>query len=725
MGPAAQHPLPVPLTALIGRERELGALADSLRTRRLVTITGPGGVGKTRLALEHAHRQAGRCPDGVWLVDLLACTPASDVAGEVARGLGLHRPADAADALRTYLQSRDLLLVLDNCEHVVQACAELTSALLGSCPHLRMLATSREPLGVDGETAWRLDPLEAADAVRLFVTRAAQRLPQFLPAEQTTATIGRLCARLDRLPLAIELAAARVSAMSPAEILAGLGNRLGGAGRLAPPHHRTMRAAIEWSHRLLDPAEQQALRHLAVFAGGFDARAADAVGVDVDVLIRLVDKSMVAVLSSAHGRTRYRLLETIREYVGDPEQDAREAHLRHFASLVVAERENWPSTDAHIVQTELGDDFENVRAAVEFAAGTDACRGVRMLAGARDLFIAFGQADGFRLARRLLEACPHHDRHWVEAEITAGLLAFALAEPSVADGLLDDAGRVAAGLKKPGLEGWAHFLRGLAATLALDAERGRRHLEESLALLRASGSRVGEARSTAVLALTYVQQGDLERARTLAENALALYVAAGDRFGEGHARTYLGTIAELAGATPAVVTSHYRKAAECLRDSHDTNLLPVALAGRARVLVTRDPMRALTVIAAASAVRDQVGGGFPPFFRARIDRIRAAADRAVGADAARVWAEGRRVPVEDAIALAFGTKSGRPRPTSGLSTREDEVARFVSDGLSNKEIAARLQLSVRTVESHVEHALAVLGLANRTQLAVWVRTRIP
>jgi non-specific serine/threonine protein kinase len=737
VGMATEHNLPAPLTSLVGRTGELEGISQSMRGARLVTLTGPGGVGKTRLALALARRQISRRADGVWLVDLASGPATPDVAAETARILDVRsaRGTTPTDALRRYLADRDLLLVLDNCEQVVEASAELAAALLTSCRDVRIMATSRELLGVDGETVWRLEPLRPEDAHRLFVERARQRRPEFMPSEETDATIAQLCSRLDHLPLAIELAAARVSVMSPQEVLSSLQTRLGtlgGGGRLSPAHHRTVRAAVEWSHQLLDPIEQEAFRSLAVFVSGFDADAATSVapGLSHEVLARLVDKSLVAVMESPRGRTRYRLLETVREYAAELLVDAggvepaRERHFRHFSALAAIAREEWLTTGAQRFVNELDDDYENIRAALLWAASADPCSGMAALAGTRDLFFRFGQADGLELARLLLERCPARDRHRVEAQISAGQLAISMGDSETARSVLAEARQLGTELNEPVLEAWTLFFQGLTETLSGAFGPAREHLQTGRALHHELGIRIGEARSIAVLGMTFLMANENARARELLESALSIYEAEHDQWGQGQCHTFLGVIAEEGAADPRAATSHYRKAVDFLRPSRDATLLPVALICQAGMLGRRDPAGALKVVAAASAMRARVGGEFAPFYRARLERIRAGGEAAVGGDAERLWAEGARLGMDEAVGLAFGTSTPRLASPAGLSAREVEVAGLVAAGLTNKAIASHLHLSVRTVESHVRHVLAKVGLDNRTQLAAWAHERI-
>src|SRR6202045_735459 len=313
----SQH-LPVQLTSFVGRGPEMNEVRQLLADNRLVTLTGAGGAGKTRLAVQIAAQMAGEFSDGVWWVDLAPIADPELVAVTVARGLGLpDQPGRSTmDSLLRFVRGRQMLVVLDNCEHLLDASAELVVALLGSASSLTLLATSREAIGVAGEVSWRVRSLSLdGEALELFTDRARHARPGFAVSADNAAAVGEICARLDGMPLAIELAAARVRALSLAEILDSLHDRfrlLTGGARTAVRRQQTLRASVDWSHALLTEPERVLLRRLAVFLGGFDFDAAQAVGGGggdvqrfqvLDQLSLLVDKSLV-VADDTGGRTR-------------------------------------------------------------------------------------------------------------------------------------------------------------------------------------------------------------------------------------------------------------------------------------------------------------------------------------------------------------------------------------------------------------------------------------
>ena len=483
--PRAKNNLPAQLTRFIGRERAIAEVTNKIDTARLVTLTGSGGAGKTRLALQVAAAVTPNFGDGVWLTQLAAVSAGSAVADVVAKTFGLPPSTEPMlTVLMDYLRARHMLLVLDNCEHLIQASAELAETLLQACPDLHVLATSREALGVAGELAWlvpslqlpdataELSPAELAnfEAVRLFIDRAALATPSFVLTGANADAVRQICVRLDGIPLAIELAAARVKTLTPQDIAARLGDRfrlLTGGSRTVLPRHQTLRALIDWSYQLLTEDERIALRRMAIFADGWTLAAAERVcaGDDIDpqemldLLTRLVEKSLV-VLDPRSEERRYTMLETIRQYLVERLADAGEStavhdrHLDYFAEFGVRvgsqfDMARWAAdqVDAETNQVELGAqlarDANNLFQAMDWATETGRSRdGLRMLHALKD-FLVFGVGQSLELGRfrALLESpgATHDALVFAMACITLGKFCLFKREIAQADAWLERA----------------------------------------------------------------------------------------------------------------------------------------------------------------------------------------------------------------------------------------------------------------------------------------------
>ena len=410
--------LPAQLTSFIGRESEVAEVKRFLGTTRLLTLTGAGGVGKTRLAIEvgialanaaDQQPQAVVCTDGIWLVELALLTSARQISDAVISALGLQTMSHTALAvLIDYLHDKRILLILDNCEHVIDACAEISEVLLRACPNLQILATSREALNIPGEVAWGVPPLTPLEAKRLFVDRAQTVQPGFAETEQNAAAIEEICEWLDDVPLALELAAARVRTFSVQQIAARLDdvfNLLTGGIRTALPRHQTLRAMIDWSYNLLPDEERALLRGLSVFVSGWTLEAAEVIyGAGVlELLDQLVNKSLVIVKEHA-SRRRYYLLETIRQYAReklqtvapDEEKQVRQRHLAYFAGLAHQAQQHFVGgpEEKHWADKLLRE-IENLRAALVWAAqAKDWQTGQQMISDVRsDFWLEHGCAN--------------------------------------------------------------------------------------------------------------------------------------------------------------------------------------------------------------------------------------------------------------------------------------------------------------------------------------------
>lgn len=544
-----QH-LPAQLTSFVGRDAELDEVGDIVAGNRLVTLTGAGGVGKTRLAVQIAASVAGEYPDGTWYVDLAPITDPDLVPVTASRTLGLPdqpgRPPEKS--LQQFIGSRHTLMVLDNCEHLLDATAALIISLLGACPELTVLTTSREPIGISGEVTWRVPSLSLdQDALRLFGDRAGRARPGFTIDEDNAAAIDEICRRLDGIPLAIELAAARVSALSPNEILTGLRDRfrlLTGGSRTAVRRQQTLRASADWSYALLTAPEQLLFRRVGVFMGGFDLDACRKIVCDndlashqvLDVLALLVHKSLV-IAESVNGATRYRLLETMRQYAQEKLSESvdaiaiRDRHRDHYAAMV-ATLDQPAITDMGRLLDRIEAEIDNLRAAFSWSRETSDIDTALRLAASQRLWLTRGL---LREGSSWLDlALADADRD--DAQVSPAALSRALADKAFLDNMRDTksigqaerALEIARELDDPAL--LARALTACGRVTGWKADVAQPYLEEAAELARAmddrwrlSQTRYGQAFTATVGA------GDIETILSTATQGSELAEAIGDR----------------------------------------------------------------------------------------------------------------------------------------------------------------------------------------------------
>jgi predicted ATPase/class 3 adenylate cyclase/DNA-binding CsgD family transcriptional regulator len=570
--PTAVVPLnfPPPLTSFVGREAEISDVRQLVGQKQLVTLTGAGGVGKTRLAIQIAAQMAGEFGDGVWYVDLAPISHPGLVPVTVARALGLpDQPSRSTiDTLSRFLSDRRALLVLDNCEHLLDACAELIAAILGTCRELTLLTTSREPIGTAGEVSWRVPSLSVSDeAIELFTDRARRVRPDFHLTDDNAAAAAEICRRLDGLPLAIELAAARVRALSLAEIVDGLHDRfrlLTGGARTAVRRQQTLRASADWSHALLTEPERVLFRRLAVFVGGFDLDAAQAVagGGDVeryqilDQLTLLVDKSLV-VADDSSGRTRYRMLETVRQYALEKfaesgEADAVRARHRDYYTELAALLDTPARTDYEQRFEQAETEIDNLRAAFGWSLeNSDTELALTLASSLQPLWLTRSQIreGGAWFDTALTTDDAHH------TEVATAVFARALADTAMLDAFVDtDAGMeraqralaIAREVDDPALLARTLTACGFTASFSFN-EMAREYFAEAIGLARALDDRWRLSQILTWQANGWVAAGDPIAARAAAEEGRDLADAIGDRFHSLQCRQSLGYAKQMQG----------------------------------------------------------------------------------------------------------------------------------------------------------------------------------
>ena len=806
-----KHNLPARRSSFVGRETELRNVKRDLTMTRLLTLTGAGGCGKTRLALEVAREFVGAYPDGVWLVELAPLSEGALVPQALASILGVKEQSDRSitDALVDYIRAKRALLILDNCEHLVDAVARFVDALLNSCPHLRVLTTSRETLNVEGELNWLVPSLsvpdlkrpptvtevESYEAVRLFVERARHRNPAFYLTPENANTVARICERLDGIPLAIELAAARVG-LSMEQIASRLDDslRLLTAGsRTASPRQRTLRGTLDWSYALLSQPERRLFCWLSVFAGGWTLEAAEAVGAEdnteqgdvLDLLSRLVEKSLVVAEAMGGGGVHYRMLEPIRQYareklqLGGEAEEMRRRHADFFLALAEDAEPLLRGPDDVEWLEHLEAAHDNLRAALSwtFERG-EAELGLR-LAGALEWF---WEAHGhYSEGRRWLE------KAWeMKRRASAAVRAKALFAVCQMAHLQNDTDRAEA----TALEGielcaeseiddsFAALFRwklGYAMRLRGNYERAKELLEESLTLSREADDKWGIADALLELGIislylddherakecyeegidlcrrlgyglrladllnslgyVFLLEGNFERGATLSKEAAVLYRGRGYKGGLQWALNNVGWAALLQGNHQRAKASFEESLTLC-SELGDRLTASECLEGLACISGAEGHAeRGVRLFGAAEALREAVGSEHIPEEDAlREPYLATTRFRLDEASWEASWAAGRAMSIERAVEFAHSEEkslhsiSPAPKrsPAHGspdLTRREMEMATLVARGLTNHQIAQELVLSEHTVITHVRNILKKLNLRSRTQLTLWVTER--
>jgi len=719
--------LPELLTSFVGRERELAEIREQLPTLRLLTLTGAGGIGKTRLAQQAAIEMLDGYRDGVWFVDLAPLADPALVPSALAQVLEVKEPSAKSllDAVSSHLRTREMLLILDNCEHVLDGCARLIAALLRETPHTKVIATSREPVRLPGERVYPLGPLPLpdpkadtltigrADAVRLFVERAQQQRPRFELQEKQAQAVAEICVRLDGIPLALELAAARVAVLPVEKIVRLLHQRfrLLTTGSRGLPRHQTLRALIDWSYELLDDAEKALFARLSVFAGGWTLEAASEVCSGesiakedvVYVLIGLVEQSLVVADDDGD---RYRLLETVREYAREKLVTAGEANAmreRHRDSFVALAL----NAEAHLTGPEqatwlqrLENEHDNLRSALEHcvASGSAPKAALRLCGALHWFWIMRGyRAEGRDWCVRALdiEAIDECTSERTAALQAAGLLAYHLgdfpaagayhedslaiardlsdrtgiARATIALGnlrlrqgdvaaartLCEEALAISRNLKDPWLT--QQSLNGLGNVAGAMGEfpKTQSLFEESLAIARERADRVRIAILLNNLGYLAFQQGEYSTACARHEESLAIRRELKDPGGIAFSLSGLADVALQQGDYSAA-GAYLSDALSIRRELGDKMGIAELLEKQAAVMsAVGRALRAAHIGGAAERLREEIGSPLEPDERLRHERHMAAARAALGGEAAfnRAWNEGRAMSSEQAIEISL------------------------------------------------------------------------
>jgi predicted ATPase len=715
-----QGVLPVQATGFVGRRKEVAEVRRLLTSSRVVTLAGPPGVGKTRLALRTAEEAGRRFRDGVWMVELGGLRDSSLLAQEVARALDLHDASISwvVETLAQHLGDRRLLLLLDNCEHLLDSCAVLVDSLLRFCPHLQVLATSRQSLGIDGESVLRVPPLSVpekgsleGEAIELLVARAASVLSgqDFDQAQRRAA--AELCRRLDGIPLAIELAAVRLKTLSIEQILDRLGDRFGVLGekeRASPPHRRTLRAALDWSYALTSDEERTLWQRLSVFPASFDLPAVEGICVGhppqvervLDVLDGLVDKSVITATRSRN-EMRYRMLESVRDYgleklrSGGDEYAMRRRHRDYYSELCQQAWEHWTDFSQPQWFERLEADHESLRAALDWCTENgEPETGCMMAANMWLYWEARGHlTEGRRRLATLLGALPSHARVRAKALWVAGYLALGQTDVEAAAPLLQESLDLAAMTGDQESAAFSTQYLGLCKLFGSDLAGAAGHLEQAYEMQLERGQRAA-AFTLSDLAVTVMLGGDIERAVRLYEEALAMTEQGGDPWTHSHCLWGLGVATWLDGDDARAERAE-KEALRITGGLDERTGIALSLETLAWISASRREFeRSARLHGAALSVWESIPKRLPEPFQEHATRCEHVTRRAMGRERhVRLFEEGRRLDRAAAVALGLEQKQ-KSRTTTRvegtgavLSEREFEVAELVAKGLTDREIA--------------------------------------
>ncbi|MEV0685335.1 LuxR C-terminal-related transcriptional regulator [Nocardia sp. NPDC050378] len=749
--------VPAEATRFVGRRRELSDVKRLFTHTRLVTLTGVGGVGKSRIAIRLAHAMSRELRDGACFVSLAELGDEDLLGHAVAETLGLreHSQRTALDTVAAHLADKQLVLVLDNCEHLLEACAGLASSLLAACPRLWILATSREPLMIAGESTLSVPPMSTPgtdavtlselpqyDAVNLFLDRATSAVPDFRLTEDNYVMVASLCHTLDGLPLALELAAVRLRALSLDQILTRLTDRyslLTAGSRNAPARQQTLRALITWSYDLCSHDEQLLWTRLSVFSGGIELDAAESICSDerlpasviFGLLASLVDKSIL-IRDEQVGHVRYRLLETIRQYGAEQLTDAGEwsawqtRHRDFYAETISKIFANWVGEGQADSVGRLRRDHANIRVALEFCSSDPSQAGVG-LSMASSLYLYWITrglvSEGRHWFEQLLERYEGSDEQKTRGLYVASSLAAMQGSSTTASELLDLADTIARSTDDKAGLAYIAQARAFAALVVDDLATSVDLFRESLRYFEHAHDDRGRYLSLVLLGLTLAFIGDHDGVDSVFEECRAR--PTGEEWHWSYCLCAVGFDAWQRGDNERAA-DHFRKSLQIKRTFDDRLGLAECIEGLACVeSAAKRYERAATLVGAAESIWSRLGislTNIPALARYRDQCVRAA--RHIGERPYRsAFQRGLRMPLDEAIGYALGEQSAAPvgeGPELRLTPREKEIALLVGRGLSNRDIAGRLSVSRRTVEGHVEHVLAKLGFTSRTQIAAWV-----